>query len=653
MKQIILCTCGDSLSNKFDFPALKTELSSWADVSKVELVKNFCKEVPSSLTGKYLICACSYNLLEPLLKDYPVIPDFFDLRAFACQDVDPEIFKTALFSVIKARLTKLDNQSEIEHITIPLDEKPIVIVGHGLLALRAIENLRNTISNPIHVFNNSDVFQDSVFVKLAANYEEYHELYESLKNSLKSVENVHFHTINELNISGEVGSFNITYSNGNSLPQILEAGTILLTGDYEEYQPKEYAGSGVVTWSQVRDKGILENESDVLIATCVGSRTKERPYCSSYCCQTAVSEALHLAEENKNVTVLYKEIRTLGTDEQTYVEARKKGVRFIRGGITTIEHNSAGQPTIFVEDTLSSTKQQLEIDKVILSSALLPPSFSVDVAKQLGIPMYSTGYLRPLYSKLRTELTQIPGIFITDSLVTPQTPQEALDSVDATSFDILRAVTQGYKKFRQISVVDQEKCITCENCIKICPAAAAYLKDDKASVNSLACIGCGLCATACPTQAITLMNDNSRTIEQQIEILAKEFRKGAPEEPLVFTISCKECALSSVEIAAETDWTTPLTLPIIVPCAGAISILEILKAFEAGADGLVIAACAHCHNGQGHEYAEAHAQLTSDLFEAYGKNPNEIGLIKTCAAEPNKYVDAVNEVYQAIRGKKG
>jgi electron transport complex protein RnfB len=54
------------------------------------------------------------------------------------------------------------------------------------------------------------------------------------------------------------------------------------------------------------------------------------------------------------------------------------------------------------------------------------------------------------------------------------------------------------------SIVDQEKCIACGNCIERCPVEAITL-DDFAIVNRDRCLGCGLCASVCPEEAITIL----------------------------------------------------------------------------------------------------------------------------------------------------
>ncbi|TBV82688.1 MAG: 4Fe-4S dicluster domain-containing protein [Desulfobulbaceae bacterium] len=60
--------------------------------------------------------------------------------------------------------------------------------------------------------------------------------------------------------------------------------------------------------------------------------------------------------------------------------------------------------------------------------------------------------------------------------------------------------------------VDQEKCIGCKTCIKVCPEPNAIIyhldqdpkKKGTCSVVVERCKGCGLCATNCPKKCIEL-----------------------------------------------------------------------------------------------------------------------------------------------------
>jgi ferredoxin len=61
---------------------------------------------------------------------------------------------------------------------------------------------------------------------------------------------------------------------------------------------------------------------------------------------------------------------------------------------------------------------------------------------------------------------------------------------------------------KQVSFIDQLKCIKCGTCIKTCPVKAiSKVKiDGKDSyiVDPAKCISCGACNKACPTKAIKL-----------------------------------------------------------------------------------------------------------------------------------------------------
>ncbi|NVM55209.1 MAG: 4Fe-4S dicluster domain-containing protein [Candidatus Helarchaeota archaeon] len=60
--------------------------------------------------------------------------------------------------------------------------------------------------------------------------------------------------------------------------------------------------------------------------------------------------------------------------------------------------------------------------------------------------------------------------------------------------------------------IDQQKCILCEKCVKLCPMDALFhyfprnenLDDEHVQLNEQMCIGCGVCATNCAKEAITL-----------------------------------------------------------------------------------------------------------------------------------------------------
>ena len=78
---------------------------------------------------------------------------------------------------------------------------------------------------------------------------------------------------------------------------------------------------------------------------CVEARNEERPYCSRICCGVAIKNALKLKELNENaeVFIFYRDMRTYGFYEDYYTRAREKGVLFIR-------YEPGKEPKIMIEE---------------------------------------------------------------------------------------------------------------------------------------------------------------------------------------------------------------------------------------------------------------------------------------------------------------
>lgn len=56
-----------------------------------------------------------------------------------------------------------------------------------------------------------------------------------------------------------------------------------------------------------------------------------------------------------------------------------------------------------------------------------------------------------------------------------------------------------------IASYDPEPCISCGDCVEICPMEALTIRNNEIHFESIRCIGCGLCMSVCPTGALKIV----------------------------------------------------------------------------------------------------------------------------------------------------
>jgi diguanylate cyclase (GGDEF)-like protein len=61
--------------------------------------------------------------------------------------------------------------------------------------------------------------------------------------------------------------------------------------------------------------------------------------------------------------------------------------------------------------------------------------------------------------------------------------------------------------------IDPDKCVTCLACVRVCPADAVAVEEQRVWIVDEACTRCGLCLPACPHDAITASGDHVRALE--------------------------------------------------------------------------------------------------------------------------------------------
>ncbi len=183
------------------------------------------------------------------------------------------------------------------------------------------------------------------------------------------------------------------------------------------------------------------------------------------------------------------------------------------------------------------------------------------------------------------------GIYVTNER---KTPGETLDPALPAAMEIIS--NMGRIEQDKLLTVSTEGCaggksgITgCRLCETICPYGAINRNGDKIVFDEISCQGCGACASACPFSLPRIEGDIYTKMEYLLNgpKLARKI--------LVFTCSH---SIPLLDLVGRKKIKYPAILPLFVPCIRAISESHILRAFDLGADGVVMLGCEECTRGK-------------------------------------------------------
>ena len=141
-------------------------------------------------------------------------------------------------------------------------------------------------------------------------------------------------------------------------------------------------------------------------------------------------------------------------------------------------------------------------------------------------------------------------------------------------------------------ILFQDHCATCLNCLRVCPYHVPYL-DDRGEIRIPAdqCVACGICVAECPAKAIVLRKPRDRRLvsEELDHVLRSAHPPGV--QPLIVGFGCQYGLFGTGTLAGL--WKDAHAGIWIVPvlCVATIEPQHMMRAFEAGAEGVFIAGC--------------------------------------------------------------
>jgi heterodisulfide reductase subunit A-like polyferredoxin len=264
----------------------------------------------------------------------------------------------------------------------------------------------------------------------------------------------------------------------------------------------------------------------LVMIQCVGSRDKENPYCSRYCCSAAVKNALKLKEINPemNIYILYRDLRTYGFKELYYKEAREKGIHFITYDENIKPEISKGSDSAIsavVYDKGLDADLEIDADLLVLSAAIRPHPESHRIVEALKLSNDPDNFFLEAHMKLRPLDFANIGVFLCGLAHSPKLIEESISQAKGA---VSRACTVLSKKEMMVggivSHVDADNCVACLTCIRVCPYDVPVINaEGVAEISEASCQGCGNCAAACPRKAIELYHYKDRQIISKCEVL--------------------------------------------------------------------------------------------------------------------------------------
>lgn len=257
----------------------------------------------------------------------------------------------------------------------------------------------------------------------------------------------------------------------------------------------------------------------LVMVQCVGSRDEKPgsiPYCSKICCMVALKHASYIRDHfpGTEVYICYTDIRAPGSFENYYREVQKKGVKFIRGRVGEVQHDST--LVVKVEDTLGGGPMEMETDMVVLSCALEPSSGTMQTANALGIGLTPELFVKEKHPKLDPASTTSRGIFVCGTAAGAKDITDSILQARAAASKAAELVNAPVEIEPKYAVIDNEKCTSCGACVKLCPYGAAYT-NGRITIDPLSCIGLGGCILRCPEHAISLPSCSDDALYARID----------------------------------------------------------------------------------------------------------------------------------------
>ncbi len=545
---VFVCKCGTNIAGVLDVPAIAEYARSLPNVVYVEENLFSCSQdtqgkmtqiIKEQKLNRVVVAACSPLTHEGLFQE-TVVNAGINKYLFEMANIrnqcswvhgsDAKAGTEKAKDLVRMAVGKVSLFEPMSEPQIKINQTALVI-GGGISGMSAARNLAEQGYSTCLIEKSSALGGQARDIYQTWRGEDVQQNLVNLIQQVQANPKIDVYLNTELKqVEGFVGNFKSTFQrDGNE--KVLEHGIAIIATGASELKPDQYLygkDPRVLTGLDLDRKFIkgdsaLKHARSAVFIQCVGSRIKERPYCSKVCCTHSVLNALKLKEINPelDVYIIYRDMRTYGLREDLYREARAKGILFIRYDDNKELKVSKDKEDLQVLFTSYVLNREMEIrpDLLILATAIVPPKEN-PVAKLFKVPVNRDGFFVEAHVKLRPIDFSTDGVFVCGLAHSPKPIDESIaHGLGAAARSVTLLSQKEMSGNAIVASINPESCVGCQGCLKVCPYEAIRYLEDKSicEVNEVICKGCGACAATCPSASAQLKRFTSKQIYAQIE----------------------------------------------------------------------------------------------------------------------------------------
>lgn len=123
-------------------------------------------------------------------------------------------------------------------------------------------------------------------------------------------------------------------------------------------------------------------------------------------------------------------------------------------------------------------------------------------------------------------------------------------------------------------------------------------------------------------------------------------------EPKILAFCCNYCAYAAADLSGSMRLQYPPNVRIIkTPCTGRLEVQFLMRAFEKGADGVLVAGCLEggCHFTDGNFFAKRRVIYTQGLMAEFGLEKERLRMVNVSASMARPLTDVIKEMVETVR----